>query len=227
MNLDQTVRLAEMILAFALLQQSIEMLYGLRAEKIIAGLRVLLSFCLLFGFQVVAVEFLLLVCGFILLMRFRGPYNGGSDSMTLLVLLCLWVSHLAPNQFWRELALGYLSFQLVFSYVQSGWVKIANSDWRSGNALRDVFAFSAYPVSENLRNLATSTRLMLTMSWLVILFELLFPLSLFNQWLLMIALGIAAIFHLANAFLFGLNRFFWIWPAAYPVIIWFQSRVFV
>jgi len=48
---------------------------------------------------------------------------------------------------------------------------------------------------------------------------------LFNQTLLTIALSIAALFHLANACLFGLNRFFWIWPAAFPVILWFQLRL--
>jgi uncharacterized protein YhhL (DUF1145 family) len=63
------------------------------------------------------------------------------------------------------------------------------------------------------------------MSWGIIIFELIFPLALLNQTILIIALVIAALFHLANACLFGLNRFFWIWPAAYPVIIWFQARV--
>ena len=44
---------------------------------------------------------------------------------------------------------------------------------------------------------------------------------------LIAGLGLAALFHLANAVLFGLNRFFWIWMTAYPSILWFQHRVFV
>jgi hypothetical protein len=36
---------------------------------------------------------------------------------------------------------------------------------------------------------------------------------------------VAAAFHLANACLFGLNRFLWIWLAAYPPLLWFQERV--
>jgi hypothetical protein len=39
------------------------------------------------------------------------------------------------------------------------------------------------------------------------------------------ALGIAVLFHLANACLFGLNRFVWVWIAAYPAILWLQSRL--
>jgi len=49
---------------------------------------------------------------------------------------------------------------------------------------------------------------------------------LLNASMLYVALFVAAVFHLANACLFGLNRFFWIWPAAYPVVIWFQYRLF-
>jgi hypothetical protein len=39
-------------------------------------------------------------------------------------------------------------------------------------------------------------------------------------------LALAAAFHLANACLFGLNRFFWVWLAAYPSLIWLQHRIF-
>jgi hypothetical protein len=39
------------------------------------------------------------------------------------------------------------------------------------------------------------------------------------------ALALTAAFHLANACLFGLNRFLWVWLAAYPSLIWLQARV--
>jgi Vitamin K-dependent gamma-carboxylase len=177
------------------------------------------------GFQPVLVEAGLLIVACILLYRFQGPYNGGSDCMSILVLLCLFLSHIAPTPFWQEVALGYLAFQLVFSYFQSGYIKIINVDWRSGRALADVFAFTAYPVSEQARKWAESPSLILVISWAVIIFELAFPFSLLNQMSLIAALFLAVIFHLVNACLFGLNRFLWIWPAAYPVLLWFQSRI--
>jgi hypothetical protein len=225
MLLEQAVRYSEIILAFAYAQQSLEYIRGLQPEKTWGVIRLLLSFLLLIGFQPLLVEAGLLIVACVLLYRFQGPYNGGSDCMSILVLLCLFLSHIAPTSFWQQLALGYLAFQLTFSYFQSGYIKIINADWRSGQALTDVFAITAYPVSEHARRWAKSPQLMFVMSWSVIVFELLFPLSLLNHYALIVALAIAAMFHLANACLFGLNRFFWIWPAAYPIILWFQSRL--
>lgn len=226
MIVEQAVRLAEIILAVAYIQQSAEYLRGLRFERILGTVRLVLSLCLLLGFQPVYIEAGLLLIAGAFLYRFQGPYNGGSDAMSTLVLLCLFAARIAPTDLWREVALGYLAFQLTFSYFQSGYIKVINADWRSGRALSDVFAITAYPVSQHARRWAQSPRLMLGMSWAVMVFELLFPLALLNQQVLWAALAVAALFHLANACLFGLNRFFWIWPAAYPVIIWFQQRLF-
>lgn len=225
MTLELAVRWAEIILGFALLQQSLEFVRGLQAEKILGFIRAALAILLMLGLQPLLVELALLATAVILIWRFQGPYNGGSDTMTLLVLLCLCLSHLAPTRYWQEMALGYLALQLVLSYFQSGWVKVINAQWRSGQALQQVFALSVYPVSETVRVWAQRPQLLWFMSWSVIMFELLFPLALLNQTLLMIALLIAALFHLANACLFGLNRFFWIWPAAFPVLMWFQARL--
>lgn len=227
MLLEQAVRISEMILAFALIVQSVEYIRGLQPEKYLGAISLVLSLLLLVGFYPAIVEAGLLVVAVILLRRFQGPYNGGSDAMTVLVLLCLFLSHIAPTLFWKEIALGYLAFQVSFSYFQSGYIKIINPDWRRGQALQDVFAITAYPVSEQFRQFSQSPRLMFIMSWAVILFELVFPFSFLHQTLLIIALVIAACFHLANAWLFGLNRFFWIWPAAYPIILWLQARIIV
>ncbi|HWV16455.1 MAG TPA: HTTM domain-containing protein [Cellvibrio sp.] len=227
MLLEQAVRVAEVILAFACVQQSLENIRGLQPEKALGFIQLVLAILLFAGVYPVYVEAGLLLVACLLLHRFQGPYNGGSDCMTLLVLLCLLLSHLAPSRAWQEIALGYLAFQLTFSYFQSGYIKIINRDWRTGQALTDVFAITAYPVSQSVRRWAQSPRLMLAMSWAVIGFELLFPLALLSQQSLLLALTIAVVFHLGNACLFGLNRFFWIWPAAYPVIIWFQQRLFV
>jgi hypothetical protein len=131
-----------------------------------------------------------------------------------------------PDERWRAVAFGYLAAQLTLSYFISGWVKIINPDWRGGVALRDVFSFSAYPVGENLRGWADHPGLLRVMSWAVMGFELLFPLCLISRPALIVGLAVAAMFHFANACLFGLNRFFWIWLAAYPSLIWFQERLF-
>jgi hypothetical protein len=224
MTLELAIRATEILLAAAFIQQSIEHLVGSKAERILFAVRILICVLLIAGFYSQWCLAGLFVLYLIQLNRFEGPYNGGSDRMGILILCCLCIAQVAPSQLIKEMAFGYLALQLILSYFISGWVKIVNPDWRTGRALADVFQFSAYPVSEQLRNLAAFPALLLVMSWAVILFELLFPLTVLAGDFLIVGLIIAALFHLANACLFGLNRFFWIWLCAYPSLLWFQDR---
>lgn len=226
MILDEAIRFTEILAGFAFAQQSIEHIRASWSERLIFLPRLLMAVLLILGFETAWVTGSMLLLGLVILHRFQGPYNGGADRMSLLVLCCLCLTYIAPTVYWREVAFGYLALQLTLSYFISGWVKIINPDWRSGRALCDVFQFSVYPVSESLRQWSNSPRILFMMAWFVMLFELLFPLSLFSVYSLGVMLLITACFHFANACLFGLNRFFWIWLAAYPSIIWFQQRIF-
>jgi len=225
-SLDSAIRLTEVLLALAFIQQSLEHLGARGDERRLHPPRLIACLPLLLGFAAPWACLALLAIGVMILRRFHGPYNGGSDRMSLLVLSCLTLALFAPDERWRAVAFGYLAAQLTLSYFASGWVKIVNPDWRSGIALRDVFSFSAYPVSEDLRGWADHPGLMRVMSWAVMGFELSFPFLLVTRPTLMAGLVVAATFHLANACLFGLNRFFWVWLAAYPSLIWFQERLF-
>lgn len=225
MSLDFAVRLTEILLALALVQQSLEHLSGPPRDRALFAVRLALCGLVLAGVAQPWPLVGLAALSLLLLARFQGPYNGGSDRMGLLALWCLTLSHLTPDPRWRELAFGYLAAQLTLSYFVSGWVKVVNPDWRSGRALAQVFRFSAYPVAENLRVWAARPRVMALMSWAVMGFELVFPLTLLWTPALIAALAVAACFHLANACLFGLNRFFWTWLCAYPAILWLQGRL--
>jgi hypothetical protein len=227
MNFSDALRLTEIALGIAFTLQSLEHIKSFANEQRIFIPRLLLSLLLIFGFQSQWIVVLLLIMGVAALQRFQGPYNGGADRMSLLILCCLCAAHFAPTAYWQEMALGYLALQLMLSYVISGWVKLINPEWRSGAALCKVFHYSAYPVSESLREWSQSRRILFYMSWAVIVFEMLFPLALLSATSLYIALIIAAAFHFSNACLFGLNRFFWIWLAAYPSIIWLQQRLLI
>lgn len=226
MTFESAARLTEILLALAFIQQSLEHLRGPRSEQALFGARIVLCVLVALGLAQPWPLVGLAAMSLVILVRFQGPYNGGSDRMGLLALWCLALARLAPTPQWREIAFGYLGLQLVLSYFISGWVKVVNPDWRSGRALRDVFQFSAYPVSEALRGWADRPRVLLAMSWAVILFELAFPLTILSQPTLIAGLAVAATFHLANACLFGLNRFFWTWLAVYPAILWLQARLF-
>lgn len=226
MTLDAAIRLTEVLLALAFLQQSIEHLRRFRGEQILFALRIVLCGLVIAGVVTPWPLAGLALLSLVMLRRFQGPYNGGSDRMGLLALWCLTLAQVLPAGPAREIAFGYLCAQLVLSYFIAGWVKILNPDWRNGRALRQVFAFSTYPVSESLRGWAERPRVMRAMSWAVMLFEIGFPLTLISQPTLAVGLALAAAFHLANACLFGLNRFFWTWLAVYPAIIWLQARLF-
>jgi hypothetical protein len=226
MGFDDAVRMTEILLALAFLQQGAEHLRGARDERVLFLLRMIPSIFLLAGWQTPWACAALVIVSFFILKRFQGPYNGGSDRMGLLILCCLTLTHFMPVPRWQEYAFGYLALQLVLSYFIAGAVKVVNADWRSGRALQDVFLFSAYPVSESVRKWAYRPRILFVMSWAVMLFELSFPFALMTQETLVVGLVLAACFHFANACLFGLNRFFWVWLAAYPSILWLQQRIF-
>ncbi|HEX7872894.1 MAG TPA: HTTM domain-containing protein [Sphingobium sp.] len=235
MTLDSAMRITAAMMALAFIQQSLEHLHPAARlqERLLFVPRLILSLLLLaasVGMPLSALHpsYLLLalvINHLVILPFFNGPYNGGADRMSLLILLCLTGAYTLPEPRWREMAFGYLGMQLLLSYVMAGWVKVVNPDWRSGRALRDVFLFSAYPAGENIRQWAGHPRLLLYAGWAVIGFELAFPLTVLSRPTLLAGLAIAALFHGANACLFGLNRFFWIWICAYPSILWLQERV--
>ena len=226
MTIDTAIRLTEILLGLSFIQQSIEHLTSFAIERRLFLVKIILSLLLILGLQTTLVSFLLLIIAFAILIYFQGPYNGGADRMSLLILICLFFTHIAASSKWQEIAFGYIALQLTLSYFISGWVKIKNPEWRTGQALQDVFKFSAYPVTESLRKLSEFPRILLFMSWFVILLELFFPFSLISKTSLVIALSLTAGFHFANVIFFGLNRFFWIWIAAYPSILWLQNRLF-
>lgn len=225
MSLDLTLRITEIMLSLAIAQQSLEHLSDVKDRWIFAP-RLILCLLLLAGVGGAWPLWGLWLISVVMLHRFDGAYNGGSDKMTFLILTCVALAQVAPDLFWQEMALSYLAVQLVLSYFVSGYVKIMNPTWRRGQALCDVFAYSAYPVSQRLGGWAEYPRTMWAMSWGVIGFEVLFPLTLFHPGALIPMLCVTSAFHLANACLFGLNRFFWIWLCAYPSILWFQARIF-
>lgn len=224
MTFETALRSSELILAFSIVQQALEHLAGGPRDRWWFFVQLALAVGMAAAPWNGIMHLLLLGASGAILNRFKGPYNGGSDRMRLLLLFCLCAARLAPNQRWGEIALGYFAVQLLLSYVLAGWVKLVNPEWRSGQALADVFAFSVYPVSDDLRALASSRQLLVAASWFIILFEVLFPLALFDNTMLQAALALALLFHLVNACVFGLNRFLWVWAAGYPCLLWFQRE---
>jgi hypothetical protein len=177
----------------------------------------------------------LLFSGLLVCVRFRGTYNGGSDSMTLVVVLGVCVARLGPASAlegsgagspWQRAGLAYIAAQLMLSYFLAGLAKLRAPRWRRGQALPRLLRAHQYAVPGALQRVLAPRRRALAASWLVMLFEGAFPGAL---WLgprgCAGVLACGAIFHLLNAAGLGLNRFFWAWLAAYPALLFWSGQL--
>lgn len=156
----------------------------------------------------------LFVCQLLLLIRWRGAFNGGSDFMTLVtlsgiliaqVLLCFVDSAMA----WGA-GLCYIAIHTLSSYFVSGWVKVKRPEWRTGQALTVFLNSGLYgPLPPD--SLFRRPWVAGCCSWAFILWEGVFPWVLFKpDWIALFS-GIAILFHFLVFWFFGLNRFFWAW----------------
>ena len=159
----------------------------------------------------------------LILIRWRGAFNGGSDFLTLAVLTGLLVAYAVAA--WGDTGLGmkaglwYIGIQSVTSYFMSGAVKILQPEWRSGRAMTIFLNAAIYgplPARHPLRR----PRWAQLGSWIFILWECLFPLALINATWAFAMCAVAVLFHFLVFWFFGLNRFFWAWVASFPAIIW-------
>jgi hypothetical protein len=211
------------LISFAIVLQSLELFWvkpwdwqAMKSEapKVLRGILAyydwILGFRLAMGLAAlifphpVVIAFLA-ITSWLISVRWRGTFNGGSDAMTMQILLAWFVSMALPNMAFG--CLLYILIQLLLSYVVAGLSKLANPDWRDGVALRYFLKSSGYSISPTAS---------LVLSWILILFECSFPLAVFfPRPFLMLGL----LFHIGNFLAFGLNRFFFVWLAAYPALL--------
>jgi hypothetical protein len=187
---------------------------------ILVGLQLLCAVAL-FSFPHGALVAVLFATALLICIRWRGTVNGGSDFMTLQVLMCLGIACTAGRQgVVAKYALTYVAVQLTLSYFVAGVAKAREKSWWTGEALREHLSFRVYGVPPVVGGWLRLPGVAALASWTVMAFELGFPVVWLRPELLWPALYAAAFFHLANAYVLGLNRFFWAWLAAYPAL-WF------
>jgi len=162
----------------------------------------------------------LLVC-----IRFRGTYNGGADSMTVVLLISLSLSRSSSSPLLARAGLAYAAGQLTLSYCVAGLSKLRDPSWRSGTALTELLSLPQYGARALRASGRLSGRLGLLGCWLVVAFECAFALAWLDARLCLVLLLVAFCFHLANARLLGLNRFVWAWLAAYPALLYWSLRL--
>ena len=163
----------------------------------------------------------------LLLVRWRGAFNGGSDFMTLIVLTGMLIAQCMaqagdPELGWRA-GLWYISLQTVTSYFMSGWVKLLQPQWRSGEALV-VFLNGAIYGPLPARHLLSRPLLARAAAWAFIVWECSFPLVFVGPLTALFFCATAVVFHFLVFWFFGLNRFFWAWLATFPAILGCASQ---
>lgn len=191
----------------------------------LALLLVRLPLALLLGLGALWAAPLLLVSQLAIGARFRGTFNGGSDYMTVAVLLGLSLGAAgAIHPLLVKVGLAYVAVQLVLSYFVAGCVKVVQPAWRSGEALLELLTSNRYGTPAWLSKLVAVPAAARLLALTVLTLESIFPLSLVGPHLAVPLLAGAALFHLANAFAFGLNRFLFAWVSAYPALLYFSAR---
>jgi len=163
----------------------------------------------------------LLVTQVLVSLRWRGAFNGGSDAMTLVVLLGLNAAALSPaSSTLARGALLYIALQAVLSYFIAGVVKLRGPRWRSGAVLTEIAAAERYQAPPLATRLLARPAVARTAAWTVMLFDTCFPVALLGPRLALVFVGAALVFHLLNTWLFGLNRFLFSWAAAWPAVLY-------
>lgn len=195
-----------------------------RAFLIVLALRLALAPLLLLGVSWVAP--LLLLSQLAISARFRGAFNGGSDYMSVVVLLGLSGAACFPSStLIVEASLAYVCVQLVFSYFIAGVVKIARAEWRTGAALTRLLTSNRYGTPAWLTTLVQRPRLARPLAGILLIFECGFPCALLGPRVAAGFLAFGLLFHVGNVLAFGLNRFLFAWLAAYPALLYFSAAL--
>jgi hypothetical protein len=163
----------------------------------------------------------------LILIRWRGAFNGGSDFMTLVVLMGLMLSVCAQalGMPWAaRIGLLFIALQSASSYFVSGAIKTRQPDWRSGRALvvfLDGGIYGPLPLRHPLRR----PRLALFASYGFIIWEMSIVIALFSPTYMLIFCGLGVLFHLGVFWYLGLNRFIFAWLATYPALYYLSTQL--
>jgi hypothetical protein len=191
-----------------------------RPFTLLLGLRTLAAVALALGAGHGVAPFLL-ATQVAICVRFRGTFNGGSDTFSVVLLTALSLSQLlSDSAAAQKAALLYIAVQLTLTYFISGTAKLQHAEWRSGRALAGFITSGRYGAPAWLVHLLHGHPRGLVLSWCVLGFECSFPLAWSGPRAGALFIALSLCFHLGTWLLFGLNRFVFAWAAAYPALWW-------
>jgi hypothetical protein len=174
---------------------------------------------LFFGFNPLLHKLLLaifILCNILIYTRHSYGLDG-ADQMSLLILLTIFLSYVIVSPDNYKLGLYFIAGQLSLSYLISGGAKVISPQWRSGKAIQGILSTYTYGNSFTQQFFVKRDMVSFVFCWIVMLFEVLFPLLFFcDSNVLIYGLSFGVIFHFMIALTMGLNDFLWSFSAAYP-----------
>lgn len=160
---------------------------------------------------------LVLIINFLIHRRHKFGLDGADQMNVLLSITVLTFWILPVSNTIQIYGIYFIAVQLSLSYLVAGVAKLFSTSWRSGQAVKGIFStymFGSYESRLLTRRHPAVNQLL---CWLTIIFEITFPLGLlFGGTGALIVLAIGFSFHLANAFIMGLNDFLWSFTSFYP-----------
>jgi hypothetical protein len=157
--------------------------------------------------------------------RYRFSYDG-ADEMSLVVLLAAGLGLMFVDGTSSKIASAFLAAEVSIAYFAAGAYKIRSKYWQDWRALLFIIQTKTYGHSRTAVILRRHPVLTLTLTHGVILWQCLVGVSLVAPRDILIALLLFGIcFHLACAFLMGLNTFLWAFVASYPSLIYVNQQV--
>lgn len=186
-------------------------IYSKRGFQAIVCFQLLLILSVFVYFNPFLIFFIALI-QLIICMRFRGNFNGGSDMMIFVIATGLIIG--------GKFGLIYIAIHTTYSYFKAGLAKIVQPDWRSGLAIGQFLESSLYPeIRQAGKKLILHKEAALALSLITLIFEISIPFIFVVPDLGPFYFIAATLFHSTVFIFFGLNRFFFIWLAAWPAVL--------
>jgi len=161
-----------------------------------------------------------LVCH-VLVMRRIYPAVDGSDDMLMVILGVAILRTLATAPEAQLAAVLFLAGQSALSYLTSGLSKAQSRTWWNGAGLRGVLTTRTYSEPHLARFIGTHPLITRVLGPFTIVWESAFPLAvLAGPEPAIVAVVVAASFHLACAFVMGLASFSWAFGAVLPAVVY-------
>ena len=148
--------------------------------------------------------------------------------MVIIVLVALFIGTLfrevSPTAY--LICMYFIGAQAMLAYFSSGAAKVVSPAWRSGKAFQNIMNSYSYGNHFVSRMVTRFPGLSLIASWIIILFQLSFPIVILLPYpwnYCYLAMGLA--FHLAIAITMSLNLFVPAFVSTYPALLVIQNDV--